>query len=320
MGLTARAFGASRMLVDTPDEDLERTINSVTDNFGGHFSIITGVNPIKTLRGTDALKVHLTMYGLPMQDHLDEIRDRWRKNGLIVVVGASKVPFEFYEESDFNISVTNQPISEVSALGVFLDHLFQGKELDSSLRGKMTVEPSPMGKIVRVIPNEEQCVGIMKKFGASEQIMRHCKAVASLAVELSIKSGANVDLVRAGSLLHDIGRTSTNGIYHALIGSRILRETNVDERIVRIVERHTGAGIPKEEAIVLGLGYVDYVPVTLEEKIVAHADNLYSGESKMSLSEVLRKYNEKGLIAAAKRIEALHQELSIICGCDPETL
>ena len=39
----------------------------------------------------------------------------------VVVVGGTKVPSEVFHLSDYNISVGNQPHSEVAALAVFLD-------------------------------------------------------------------------------------------------------------------------------------------------------------------------------------------------------
>jgi len=35
-----------------------------------------------------------------------------------------------YEAADWNVAVTNQPHSEVASLAVFLDRLFEGRELD----------------------------------------------------------------------------------------------------------------------------------------------------------------------------------------------
>jgi hypothetical protein len=95
---------------------------------------------------------------------------------------------------------------------------------------------------------------------------------------------------------------------------------NIDQRVVRIVERHTGAGIPRREAVALGLGNIDYMPETIEEKIVAHADNLMSGTRRIKVSEVTESYRKKGLDDAASRIAALHSELSALCGADLDTL
>ena len=69
------------------------------------------------------------MYGLPIEDVETEIRATHRENPLLVVVGAEKVAFSVYERADWNLGVTKQPHSEVAALAVFLDRLFEGREL-----------------------------------------------------------------------------------------------------------------------------------------------------------------------------------------------
>ncbi|EQD66228.1 tRNA 2'-O-methylase, partial [mine drainage metagenome] len=44
VALTARAFGASAIVIDLHDEELERNVRSVTDRFGGSFHVSSGVN------------------------------------------------------------------------------------------------------------------------------------------------------------------------------------------------------------------------------------------------------------------------------------
>jgi tRNA (cytidine56-2'-O)-methyltransferase len=68
---------------------------------------------------------------------------------LLVVVGSEKVPFEVYEHADWNVGVTNQPHSEVAALAVFLDRLFDGRELDREWAdADREVIPKTVGKRV----------------------------------------------------------------------------------------------------------------------------------------------------------------------------
>ena len=45
VALTARAFGASGIIVDTGDEQLEKSIRKVVNDFGGDFSIPSGFCP-----------------------------------------------------------------------------------------------------------------------------------------------------------------------------------------------------------------------------------------------------------------------------------
>jgi tRNA (cytidine56-2'-O)-methyltransferase len=84
---------------------------------------------------------------MPLPKVIHEIR---RSRGdKMVVVGAEKVPGELYELADWNVAVTNQPISEVSALGIFLDWLFEHSRLEASFpHPELRIIPSEHGKKV----------------------------------------------------------------------------------------------------------------------------------------------------------------------------
>jgi tRNA (cytidine56-2'-O)-methyltransferase len=143
--LVARAFGAVRILVDTKDTELERNLQGVCERFGGPFEVRTGVKWRKVLAEWEGKIVHLTMYG--------EEFERSMKNldvggDLLVVIGAEKVPREVYDVAHLNISVGNQPHSEVAALAVFLYRLFDGKHFREFENGKMKIIPSERGKSV----------------------------------------------------------------------------------------------------------------------------------------------------------------------------
>lgn len=133
--------------------------------------------------------------------------------------------------------------------------------------------------------------------------------------------GLEVDaaLVEAGALLHDLGRSRTHGIRHAVVGGRIAREMGLPEALVRIIERHIGAGIPAEEAGEIGLPRGDYVPETLEEKIVAYADKLIEGCREVEFGVTVGKMAEElgeGHPALA-RMRALHEEIVGVIGSGP---
>ncbi|MCI0497080.1 MAG: tRNA (cytidine(56)-2'-O)-methyltransferase [Thermoplasmata archaeon] len=146
VALVARAFGADEFVLVGDDPRIGDALDGVTRRFGG---TITS-RSVKDFRGEirrwkDRGKVvHLTMYGLPVDDVIGDLRGR----DLMVVVGAEKVPADIYELSDHNVSVGNQPHSEVAALAIFLDRYFEGNELRHEFGGPMTVEPSDRGKRV----------------------------------------------------------------------------------------------------------------------------------------------------------------------------
>lgn len=320
VALVSRAFGASRILVDTKDEELEITVNRVTKEFGGNFTVQTGINWTKRYSSFKGVRIYLTMYGENLNTAMPKILARAKNENIAILVGAEKMPPSAYSLSDFNVAVTNQPHSEVAALAMFLDRLLEGNELKNDLRGHMNVIPAERGKDVRILPDRNECLKILSEHNASEKIIKHSLAVCELSMELAKLADADLRLVEAGALLHDIGRTKTQGVDHCAAGAAILREASLISEVVNIVERHTGGGILPEEAEKLGMPPGYYMPETLEEKIVAHADNLFKGTIKVRVQTVIDNYEKKGLHDSAVRISKLHSEIAERCGKDPDEI
>lgn len=150
--LTARALGCEKVIVTERDDRVVEGVNDITRRFGGPFEIQNDVPYRPILKGFQGTKVHLTMYGLPMQDVVPQIpADR----DLLVVVGAEKVPRDVYEMVDHNVAVGNQPHSEVAALALFLYAVRGDKAFQKRFEGEIEVEPSARGKVVRPRTNRE---------------------------------------------------------------------------------------------------------------------------------------------------------------------
>jgi len=151
VGLTARALGADRVVLADDAAGRRESIDDITDRFGGPFEAETTRDPIGFLEDWEGVIVHLTMYGLPVQDVEVEIREAFTGGPpLLAVVGGGKVPFDVYDEADWNVAVTNQPHSEIASLAVFLDRLFDGAELEREWEGaQRVVVPQAVGKEVR---------------------------------------------------------------------------------------------------------------------------------------------------------------------------
>jgi len=97
------------------------------------------------------------MYGERVQDVEADIRTTHLSEGepLLLVVGSEKVPFDVYEEANWNVGVTNQPHSEVAGLAVFLDRLFEGRELERDWQNAdRRVIPMETGKRVESANSE----------------------------------------------------------------------------------------------------------------------------------------------------------------------
>lgn len=142
--LTARAFGAQRIILTTQDDKVAHTVQDVVDRFGGPFELKVDASWRRVIRGFDGPSVHLTMYGEPHTDVLPRLEG---DGEILVVVGAEKVPGEIYDLVTYNVAVGNQPHSEVAALATVL-HDLQGPEgLYRPREGaRLEIEPSTRGK------------------------------------------------------------------------------------------------------------------------------------------------------------------------------
>ena len=103
-------------------------------------------------RADGGVIVHLTAYGENIQTSNVLQRIKSEDRDVMLVVGSQKVPGDFYSEevSDFNVSVGNQPHSECSALAIFLDRYFEGKELAVDFKdAKIRIIPKVRGKQIK---------------------------------------------------------------------------------------------------------------------------------------------------------------------------
>lgn len=157
---------------------------------------------------------------------------------------------------------------------------------------------------------EDDCTVLLRRAGCSDGVIAHCRAVRDLALTYASDPLVDRDLVEAGALLHDIGRGVTHDLCHAEVGGEICRSFGLDEAIAGIVERHIGAGLTADECSLLGLIPRDCMPRTLEEKIVAHADNLVKGARIIVLEERLQHAITLPR-RQRKRIRRLAQEMEL---------
>ncbi len=134
-------------------------------------------------------------------------------------------------------------------------------------------------------------IELLEKENTPKNVIDHCKAVCKKAMKIAANfDNVDKDLIRKGAILHDIGRSKTHGITHAIKGVEIAKKYGYSQDVLNIIERHIGAGITEEEAVKLGLPKKSYIPQTLEEKIVAHADNLISGSEEVDIDFVIEKW------------------------------
>ena len=148
--LVSRAFGAKEIIISgEKDLQIKKTLKKVNKKWGNKFKVNYTNSWTKTLKlhkKRGAKIVHLTMYGLPLEKEIKKIR---KEKNLLVLIGGEKVPRQAYGLADFNVSVSLQPHSEIAALAVFLDWLFQGKQFKKRFKNaKNKIVPQKNGKKV----------------------------------------------------------------------------------------------------------------------------------------------------------------------------
>ncbi len=173
-----------------------------------------------------------------------------------------------------------------------------------------------------LLPSREQAIELLRKNNCPPQVIRHCLAVADLAVETAGKLEEkglkiNVELVEAGALLHDLGRSKTHTVDHAIVGAQIAKSTGLPDEVVRIIKRHVGAGITEKEAQLLGWPKDNYIPKTLEEKVVSYADKQIHHAKKVPIETEISRLQKENKSEAAERVRRLHIEITSLLGNKP---
>ena len=131
--------------------EIKHTISDINKTWGGNFKIeiiSEWKKIVKEKKNAAVTIVHLTMYGQNINNIETKIRN---EDKIMIVVGAEKVPREIYELADYNVAVGSQPHSEVSALGVLLDRIQQGKQFEFKFENpERIIIPQEQGKDVRM--------------------------------------------------------------------------------------------------------------------------------------------------------------------------
>ncbi|MEK7117975.1 MAG: ribonuclease Y [Patescibacteria group bacterium] len=117
-------------------------------------------------------------------------------------------------------------------------------------------------------------------------VLQHSIEMSHIAGMLAAEIGADVNVAKAGALLHDLGKAVDHEISgtHVQIGRRILQKFGADERIIRAMEAHHG----------------EYPYVTLESYLVQAADAISGarpGARRDTVENYLKRLQELEAIA-----------------------
>ncbi len=148
VGLTARQWGADKIVFSgESDDNMIESQRDIIDRWGGDTEVEYREDWKKVIRDFEGLSVHLTMYGLRIDDEIEGLREEFEDQDLLVIVGAEKVPRWVYTHVDYNISVGNQPHSEIAALAVFLDRVQEDGIRQDFEDAEIHVKPSEDRKL-----------------------------------------------------------------------------------------------------------------------------------------------------------------------------
>lgn len=168
----------------------------------------------------------------------------------------------------------------------------------------------------------EDVLRVLEEAGCSKKVVHHVLAVEEVSLDLARRMRdnghqINLGLVSTGALLHDIGRSLTHGIDHGVVGGRILRQLGLG-KFADFAELHIGSGIPAGEAKALGLPPRDFIPRTIEEKVVAYADKLVAGGERITFHQALKEFETRlGRDHPANdRFKKLHEEILSLTGVE----
>lgn len=173
---------------------------------------------------------------------------------------------------------------------------------------------------INLMITEKEAIRLFKKYSTDKRtldiILKHSKAVQKSAAKIAKKIKiADKNFIKTASLLHDIGRFECPpgklSIRHGIVGAAILRKEGLPKYAL-VAERHLGAGISKLDIKSQGLNLPlkDYIPKSIEEKVIAHADNLVDSKNKIrAIKYPLDRFRKELGELYAKRILNLQQEI-----------
>jgi len=176
-------------------------------------------------------------------------------------------------------------------------------------------------------PSDVEAESFLRAQGVREETVAHCLRVAAIAGRLARNAAAEghpVDerLARLGGLLHDCGLGRSHRTDHMIWSRELVLASDLGDAafraaLGRIAERHVGPGLTREDVAAINraegiaIPERDYLPETLEEKIVCYAGLLTLGDREIPFEErwadTSQTYGAESAIG--QRVAALHRQL-----------
>jgi len=138
---------------------------------------------------------------------------------------------------------------------------------------------------------------LLRCYGRDTAWIRHCLAVSRVAERLSkaisLNCSHDAEFLRVGALLHDIGRYKTHDpVMHGVEGYHLLMGLGY-EREAFVCASHVFCGMPQAEAVRYGLPDQDFLPRTLEERLVPLIDSMVELDRPTTLEQRMLSLNRR---------------------------
>ncbi len=175
--------------------------------------------------------------------------------------------------------------------------------------------------------DEQQALDLLKKHATNnadyDGVSRHSLAVSKLATIFAQKllaKGQTIDLsfVTLASILHDIGRfkigPGKNSGAHGFEGGQILKSEGLNQKFISVCETHSGISQEDITAFKVPIPKADYLPYSIEEKVIYFADKLFKGDKRISVEEAAKRFESELGIQQKNRFLKINDWLVSIIG------
>ncbi len=135
--------------------------------------------------------------------------------------------------------------------------------------------------------SRRESMDVLCKYGRGADWIKHCLAVAEATAKIGrvLEKNRSIDrsFLWSAALLHDIGRHMTHDpLLHGVEGYRLLSMLG-HHKEAHVCASHILFGLNAAEAMRLGLPDRDFVPRTIEEKLVPLVDYLIEYDKPTTL-------------------------------------
>ena len=181
-----------------------------------------------------------------------------------------------------------------------------------------------------MIPTDSDIEALHHRYAPSDKVFTlvydHCRIIAEIA-EWCVKQNniiVDVDLLRAGCLLHDIGTYALfdteqlrgnmhNYPQHAIFGAALIVEEGFDARIADMVRTHVLMGLTREDITIANFGMPrkDYLPVSTEARLLCYADRFHSKYPEFNSYPTFLHHLQQRLPTQAAKMQAAAEEFGI---------